>query len=122
MELDPELEILGSSARLEDERESETVEGGEAVVVLSADGEEEVERLAEEVVVDEAVDESVVEEDVWELGVGEEEEGVVVLAEGESSLEEEVEEVRRSVVMVESVVDERCVDLFQVVEGGCDGD
>ncbi|KAF3589879.1 hypothetical protein F2Q69_00032155 [Brassica cretica] len=115
MELNPEVKILGSNARLEDERESETVER-EAVF---ADGEEEVERFAEEVVVDEAVDESVIEEDVGELGVGEEEEGVVVFAEEESSLEEEVNEVS---VMVVIVVDERRVDLFQVVDGGCDGD
>ncbi|KAF2545731.1 hypothetical protein F2Q70_00023767 [Brassica cretica] len=116
MELNPEVKILGSNARLEDERESETVE---REAVLFADGEEEVERFAEEAVVDEAVDESVVEEDVWELGVGEEEEGVVVFAEEESSLEEEVNEVS---VMVVIVVDERRVDLFQVVDGGCDGD
>ncbi|KAG2272534.1 hypothetical protein Bca52824_067089 [Brassica carinata] len=113
MKLDPELKVPRSGARLEDERESETVEG-ETLLFVVADGEEEVERFAEEAVVDEAVDESVVEEDVWELCVGEEEGGVVVLAEEESSLEEEVDEVS---VVAEGVVDERCVDLFQVVGG-----
>lgn len=115
MKVNPELPIRGSGARLENERESESIEGE----TVFADGEEEIEGFVEEMVVDEAVDESIVEDIVGELGMREEEERVTVFAEEESSLEEGFNEEN---VMVEIVADERCVEKLQMVDGGCDGD
>lgn len=62
-----------------------------------------------EMIVDEAIDESIVKEYVWELGMREEEKRVMVLAEEESSLEEEVND---DSIVVEIVANERCVEML----------
>lgn len=113
MKVNPELEISGSGAGLENQREGETME----VETVFADREEEIEGFMEELIVDEAIDESIVEENVGELGMREEKKGVMGLAEGECSLEEEVNEEG---VVVEMVLNERDMDLFQMVDGGYD--
>lgn len=115
MKINPKLATRGSGACLENQREGETME----VETMFADGEEEIEGFMEEMIIDEAIDETIVEENVGELGMREEEIGVFGLAEEESSLEEEVDEEG---VVVEMVVNERDVDLFQMIDGGCDGD
>lgn len=115
MKVNPELEILGFGAGLENERETETIQRETEF----ANGEEEIEGFMEEMIVDEAIDESIVKENVWELGMREEEEGVMVLTEEECSLEEEVNEES---VMVEMVANERCVEMLQMVDVGCEGD
>lgn len=115
VKVNPELEISSSSAGFENEREGETIEGK----TVFADGEEEIDGFMEELIVDEAIDESIVEENVGELCMRVEEKGVMGLAEEESSLEEEVNEEG---IVVEMVANERDVDLFQMIDGGCDGD